>query len=111
MIVTKWFGMLVVIFVCGVTQAAGTVDYLEVNNGVVVFATTEAKTVASPVCVLTEQATKWSISLDTQSGRASYSMLVTAMSMGIPIKVESANDCAVLTGVEQAQRIWFDSQA
>ena len=107
---TKWFGMLGAVFVCGVTQAAGTVDFLEVDNGVVVFTTTVTKVVASPICVLTEHTPKWSISLDNQSGRASYSMLVTAMSMGIPINIESANNCAVLDGVEQAQRIWFDSQ-
>jgi hypothetical protein len=107
---TKWFGMLGAVFVCGVTQAAGKVDFLEVNAGVVVFTTSAPKTVNSPSCVLSEYAEKWSISLNTQSGRASYSMLVTAMSMGIPINIESANNCAVLDGVEQAQRIWFDSQ-
>ncbi len=105
----KWILTLVAVF-SGVTQAAGTVDFLEVDNDVVLFSTSEAKATSSPACVTPENATKWSISLATQSGRAHYTMLVTALSMGIEVNVETAGDCADMAGLERATRIWFASQ-
>lgn len=105
----KWILTLVAVF-SGVTQAAGTVDFLEVDNDVVLFSTSEVKATNSPACVTAENANKWSISLATQSGRANYTMLVTALSMGIEVNVETAGDCADMAGLERATRIWFVSQ-
>jgi hypothetical protein len=91
---------------CGL-HAAGTVDFLEVDNDVVLFSTTEAKVATSPACVDSENANMWTVSLASDSGRAIYSLILTAMAKGegLGLNIESAQDCAVSNGVERAGRV------
>lgn len=90
--------------------AAGLVENIEVEGDIVLFSISEAKQGgSSPACVLESATETWSISLDSQSGRATYSMLVTAMSLNIAVNVESANDCANSAGIERAGRVWFEN--
>jgi len=37
-------------------------------------------------------------------------MLMTALSTGVPVKVESAGDCAYMAGLERASRVWFENE-
>lgn len=82
--------------------AAGKVNYLNVNGDVVHFATDTAKSVASPSCATAETNERFTVSLQTESGRGMYSLLVTAMASDLALEVESAQDCAVAPGVERA---------
>ena len=95
---------------CSAAEAAGNVTSLNVEQQVVTFITSEAKSQSSPACMAAEHANKWTVSLDSQSGRATYSMLITAMSLNIPVNVETANDCADATGLERAARVWYEVQ-
>jgi hypothetical protein len=83
-------------------QAVGTVDFLKIDKDMVLFSTTVAKTNASPTCVTTDNADIWAVSLKSESGRAMYSLIVTAMAKDLGLDVESANDCADAEGVERA---------
>lgn len=87
--------------------ASGTVDFLEVDNDVVLFSTTDAKQVTSPSCMTSENVDLWSLSLASDSGRAMYSLILTSMAKGsdMQISVESAQDCAVSTGYERANKV------
>jgi len=88
-------------------QAAGTVDFLEVDNDVVLFSTSSAKVAASPACVATETANLWTVSLASDSGRAIYSLILTSMakSDGVALNIESAQDCADKAGFERASKV------
>jgi hypothetical protein len=88
-------------------NAAGTVDFLEVNNDLVLFSTTEIKATASPACVTSDNADLWSVSLATKAGSAIYSMILTAMANGesMGLVVQSANDCNVRDGIERADTV------
>jgi hypothetical protein len=88
-------------------QAAGKVDFLEVQNSMVSFSTTQEKTATGPICVGIDNANIWTLSLVSPSDRANYAMLLTALSTGILINVESAGDCAYMQGAERAKRVWF----
>lgn len=89
------------------TQASGMVDYLEVDNNVVLFSTTETKAHAALSCVTDDNADLWSVSLATDSGRAMYSLILTAMAKGdeLGLSVSTANDCGVITGIERADNV------
>jgi len=101
--------VLISLFIAGVVNASGSVDFLEVENGIVTFSTTDAKVAISPACVDPGNAKLWTLSLNSESGRANYSMLVTALSNNLAVNVESAEDCAYTPGVERARRLWFAS--
>jgi len=91
-------------------HASGKVDFLEVDKGIVSFSTVEAKTATSPACVASETANLWTVTLASETGRATYTMLMTALSTGVPVKVESAGDCAYMAGLERASRVWFENE-
>lgn len=91
----------------GLVNAAGSVDFLEVDNDVVLFTTTEAKTGTRPACMSMDNDALWSVSLTSESGRAMYSLILTAMAKGdsVGLAVESADDCANTDGVERANKV------
>jgi len=82
--------------------AAGKVNYLNVQGDIVHFATDSPKAVASPSCAAAETSERFSLSLQSESGRGMYSLLVTAMASDLALEIESAQDCAVAPGVERA---------
>lgn len=87
--------------------AAGSVDFLEVNDDVVLFSTSDAKTHSLPSCVGAGNSALWSVSLTTDSGRAIYSVLLTAMAKGsdLGIEIATAGDCAAFNEYERAKRV------
>ena len=86
---------------------ANQVTYLEVNGDTVTFATDEVKQHTLPGCVAAGNEDKWSISLASDSGRAMYSLILTAMAKSgtMGLAVNSANDCAVSVGVERTASV------
>ena len=87
--------------------AAGVINHLQVDDDLVIFSTDEVKTAPSPACVTAENANLWSVSLSNDSGRAIYSMVLTAVAKGasMAVDVESANDCGVTNGIERARKV------
>ncbi|WP_281559731.1 hypothetical protein [Thalassomonas sp. RHCl1] len=100
----KFLLPVILILLCQSAVAAGKVNYLNVVNDLVYFSTDEIKA-SSPSCVLAESANQWTISLETKTGRALYSLLVSAMSADQAVSVESGADCADVTGIERAKGI------
>ena len=84
--------------------AAGKIDYLNVVDDTVYFSTDEVKA-SSPACVLADTANQWTVSLNSKTGRALYSLLVSAMSAEQSVSVESGQDCADISGIERAKGI------
>ncbi|MGJ8682178.1 hypothetical protein [Paraglaciecola sp.] len=95
------------LFVVNISINAGTIDFLEVDNDVVLFSTTDAKTHTLPSCVTAENANLWSVSLANESGRATYSLILTAMARGdsVALDVESADDCVNRPGAEDVSKV------
>lgn len=98
--------------ISGLSQAAGTIDFLEVDNDVVLFSTTDTKT-SSPACVTSEYSDLWSVSLASDSGRAIYSLILTSMAKGdgVALNIESGQNCADRNGVERAAKVNLVSTA
>ena len=88
--------------------AGSKIQSLEVNGQVVTFSVEAAKAHQTPACMTAENSTLWSLSLDNQSDRANYSLLLTAMTMGLKVEVESAEDCGNVAGIERAKRVWYN---
>ncbi|MCV2884651.1 hypothetical protein OE749_08080 [Aestuariibacter sp. AA17] len=84
---------------------AGGIDYLKVDGSTVYFSSTSPKNTPSPSCVRAENNDMWTVSLSSESGRAMYSLLVTALAKETQFDVVSANDCADKEGFERAQSI------
>lgn len=86
--------------------AGNDIDYLQIDNDIVLFSVEGEKSDTSPACVSADKADLWSVSLASDSGRAIYSLILTAMAKdGMGIEVNSAGDCAVATGVERADKV------
>ncbi|MCV2883401.1 hypothetical protein OE749_01650 [Aestuariibacter sp. AA17] len=86
--------------------SAGSLTTLDVQENVVFFETSETKA-TSLSCVSADNAALYSLSLTSDSGKAMYAMLMTAMASGKAIEVTSAGDCGVVDKVERAASIKF----
>ena len=84
--------------------AAGKITYLNVVDDTVYFATDETKG-STPACVAFETTEQWTVSLSNKTGRAIYSLLVTAMAGKQAINVETGDDCGDIAGIERAKGI------
>jgi hypothetical protein len=78
---------------------------IKVDGDIVHFSTSQAKVHTLPNCVATGNAQQWTLSLTSAAGKASYTLLVAAMTDNRSVVVTSANDCADTTGYERAQSI------
>lgn len=83
-------------------KAAGHVTFLNVDNDAVYFATAEIQAEPLPSCVIDKINSKYAVSLNTEMGRAIYSLLITAMASKQAISVASAGDCDAVDGVQRA---------
>lgn len=81
--------------------SAAQVNYLNIDGDAVHFSTAEAKTATSPSCAVAATNERFAFSLKTDAGRAMYSLLVTAMAAKQALTIESAQDCADVTGIER----------
>ena len=85
--------------------AAALVDYLNVDGNAVHFSIAESKTQTPPQCAVAETNDKFAVSLNTEAGRAMYSLLITAMSTKQGVSVKTAGDCADIAGIERASSV------
>jgi hypothetical protein len=99
----KYLLLLISLIISKQTFAAAQVNYLNVDGNAVHFSISEAKAITSPSCVIAETNNRFSVSLQSEAGRAMYSLLITAMASKQAVTVESAQDCADITGVERAK--------
>jgi len=93
------------------TLAQNKLTSLKVDGDIVYFSTNSAKKQNSPACMSSQNKDKWTLSLNTETGKASYALLVIAASDNKAILVLSANDCADKTAFERAQSIELDITA
>lgn len=95
------------LFASCLALASSTINYIEVDDDVILFSTTDEKSGISPSCVDADHRALWSASLDTNSGRAIYSLLLTAMAkeQGLAVNISSADDCSVVDGIERADNV------
>lgn len=86
-------------------NAAGQINYLNIDNDAVYFSLNEDKAESSPSCVAADTAEQFAVSLRTEVGRAMYSLLITAMSSEQAVSVKSALDCVDVEGFERAKAV------
>ncbi|MBE0368092.1 hypothetical protein [Pseudoalteromonas aurantia] len=82
---------------------------IKVDGDTVHFSTSHAKSHTLPNCVTSANDQQWTLSLTSAAGKASYTLLVAAMTDNRSISIISANDCADSTGYERAQSIEVES--
>lgn len=88
-----------------VALAGGKLTDLQIDKEVVIFSTTQIKPLPNLACVANDAADKWTASLKTESGRAIYSLLVTALSKNLALEVSGAGDCADKDGIERSEGV------
>ncbi|WP_281560848.1 hypothetical protein [Thalassomonas sp. RHCl1] len=103
-VIKKYLLLISTLLFTNLSYAAGKITYLNVVDDTVYFTTDEAKA-STPGCVVTENAQQWTVSLNNKTGRALYSLLVTAMAGKQAINVETGADCGDITGIERAKGI------
>lgn len=92
-------------------HASGAISSLKVDSDVVYFSTSEAKNTASPACMNNDNAAEWTLSLNTATGKAAYSLLVTALASNRNVSIESAGDCDAAANFERAKGVSIDPVA
>lgn len=95
------------LLIIAVNANAGNLTSLKVDSGLVYFSTDDEKSVASPSCVALDNSDKWTMSLNTETGKAAYAILITATAKNSKVTIESANDCADEIGFERAKSVAY----
>ncbi|MBE0368094.1 hypothetical protein [Pseudoalteromonas aurantia] len=90
---------------CSAAASDNKITNIKVDGDTVYFSTSHAKSHTLPNCVTSTNNQQWTLSLTSAAGKASYTLLVAAMTDNRSISVTSANDCADSTGYERAQSI------
>ncbi|MCP4985487.1 MAG: hypothetical protein GY928_05265 [Colwellia sp.] len=85
--------------------SAAQINYLNIDGDAVHFSISEDKPDAPPACVVEESNDRYAVSLDSEAGRAIYSLLITAMASKQPVTVEGSQDCNNVDGIERAQGV------
>ena len=85
--------------------AAAQINYLNVDSEAVYFSTAEVKPTTAPQCAVAATNDRYAVSLNTKTGRAIYSLLITAMASKQSVSIESAQDCADIEGLERAKGV------
>lgn len=86
-------------------HASAYINSVRIDGDTVYFTTTALKSHSIPSCVNLQNEQLWSFSLNNHSGRAQYTLIVTAAAKNSPVTVYSANDCQVTAGVERVSSI------
>jgi hypothetical protein len=92
---------LMAILITPFTHAASQVNYLNIDGDAVHFSLADNKTHTLPRCAVAETNQRYAFSLKTDAGRAMYSLIITAIANKQNLSVESANDCADVSGFER----------
>ncbi|WP_125779356.1 hypothetical protein [Pseudoalteromonas rubra] len=101
-----------IILACGlatapqVIAAPQPIEQLKIAGDVVhitLAQTTNPRTPAA--CVSPDNASKWTLSLNTASGKASYALLVNAFEKEKQVEIEGTGDCTDHPGVERAYAV------
>ena len=90
--------------------ASAKVSFLSVKNDVVYFSIAADKEQTSPGCVAAENSDLWGVSLLETTGRAMYSIIVTAMAADHEISIETANDCEASAGFERPLEVYVGTR-
>lgn len=93
------------LFIQTTLQAAAPISHLEVQDDVVIFATSEEKAASALDCLSTDYKDYWAVSLETEQGRYAYGMLMSAMTTGMSLEVEGAVDCEGTNNIERAAKV------
>lgn len=81
---------------------ANEINYLNVEGSIVYFSTSASKASTAPTCAAPSTNEQYAVSLNNESGKALYSLLITAMASKQGVNVASARDCADVAGFERA---------
>lgn len=105
----KYVNFLFLLITMAAANANDEVQNLKVDGNLVTF--TAGTGTSEPVlaCENEETTHLWGFSLDSASGKAMYSMLVTAIASNRGVSVSTANDCVDDSGIERAQSIELGS--
>ncbi|RZF98652.1 hypothetical protein EXT48_21590 [Pseudoalteromonas sp. CO348] len=94
----------IVCFFASFFSYAGFITHIEVEDSSVVFST-DSMTPSTAACAADDKIAFRTVSLNTHQGRATYSLLVTALTKQHGIAVESANDCGDIDTIERAKKV------
>jgi hypothetical protein len=103
--IKKTLTLLSCLLISTFTFGDGNLTSLKVDSDIVYFSTDEEKIATSPSCMATENSDKWSLSLNTATGKAIYALLITVSADNRKITVESAGDCSDITSFERAKSV------
>ncbi|KZN68256.1 hypothetical protein N473_07470 [Pseudoalteromonas luteoviolacea CPMOR-1] len=87
------------------TIAASSISHLEVAGKTAIFTLSNPKTHQVPNCVSAANHEKWAVNLSSLQGQATYSLLVTALSKGQFVTVNSASYCDTDLAIEVADGV------
>lgn len=95
----------VLFFLSFPTLASSQINFLNIVGDVVEFSLVDGKEHQIPQCVSSENADLYAVSLTSESGRAIYSLLITAMASQQAISVETDGSCIEQYDVEHAKGV------
>lgn len=101
----KYIILILVSLLLSSKAIAGNINYLKIKGDTVEFSTDSDKSHQLPTCVSSDNSSLYAFSLTSESGRATYSLLVTALSSEQAIDVTSGSSCFADTGIENVDSV------
>lgn len=93
------------IFMSNMAFSQGYINQLSIEGATVVFSTSVSKVGQNPSCVSAAAKELYAITLDDESGRGMYSLLVTAMASNQSISVTGATTCFGATDIQAVEKL------
>jgi len=91
--------------------ASVKISNMALQDNLVTFTTTPAKPDTALACVDSGTKDTWAAAIDTYSGRALYTMLVTAVGENLSLEIESAGDCNAAGNIERPAMVRIAAQS
>ena len=91
--------------------ASVKISNMALQDNLVTFTTTPAKPDTALACVDSGSKDTWAAAIDTYSGRALYTMLVTAVGENLSLEIESAGDCNAAGNIERPAMVRIAAQS
>lgn len=100
--------LLFFLFLCSPLVCSEELVGLQVSGDIVTFSVSEFSEQV-PSCTVQSASSDVAFHIKDQNGRAQYTLLLGAMSLGLSISIELDTKCDLVTGVPTAKRIWLET--
>lgn len=109
--IIKYITFISLLVFSSLVLASVKIATMTLQDNMVTFTTLPAKPDTGLACVDSSLKDTWASAIDTYTGRALYTMLVTAVSANLDVEIDSSGDCKDASNIERPAMVRVTAQA